>query len=107
MMPATPNELDAAIRAVARKIRNEREHQGDGPKYRCPECGSDEVRTDGEIWLGMNPNTGEVLTDILSEPARMTNDGGPEGYITCEECGHESDHRADFDTTHDDYRGER
>jgi Zn ribbon nucleic-acid-binding protein len=73
-------------------------------KYRCPECGSSDLSSDGEVWARVNPSTGEVLSDILSEPALLCGQDGPDEpdpevcRTECLECGFESDRLADFRT---------
>jgi hypothetical protein len=104
MMPASPTELDTAIRAVARKIRNEREHQDERPRYRCPKCSSSELSSDAEVWAKIDPNTREVLSNLLRVPAVLSGQDGPDEpdpehcYTHCLDCGFDSDRLADFDT---------
>lgn len=82
----------------------------DDPKrYRCPICMSADLSSDGEVWARVNPNTGEILSDILDEPPVLAGADGidepdPERcYTTCGGCEFESDRLADFDSTRADY----
>lgn len=66
-------------------------------QYRCPRCGSAELRSDAEIWCAVNPNTMEILTDIFDDVPELASGGIPP--TQCQDCDYTEETILAFDTS--------
>ena len=73
-MRATPSEFDKAVAAEVERIKEK------PPRYRCPECGSVDLRSDAAAWYAMNPNTSEIISD--GGEVELAENGNP--YTFCQ-----------------------
>jgi hypothetical protein len=74
-------------------------HSQSPTRYKCPVCGSDNVRNECKVFIVTDPNTGEWVTEVSDIDTRPDENGS----TSCDECDHDANGLWDFDTRNPDH----